>query len=220
VSEEGDWLEPEEQGCRLLLAVSADALEPEQETVLAGLLARPEVAGLLLETAEPDGPALARWRDRCHAAAAALLPVDAVEPAAAGLADGVHLRDWKRVGEVRRRLGEGAILGADCDLSRHAAMVAGENGADYVMFGAQEAASGRGAERTVELCAWWSELFVLPCAALIPPVPALARRLARVGAGFLVVAPALREAPAEVPEIVATLAAAIAAADGEGNGTS
>ncbi|HFD17044.1 MAG TPA: hypothetical protein ENJ38_12180 [Rhodospirillales bacterium] len=220
MSGEGDWLEPEEQRCRLLLAVSADALGPEQDAVLGALLARPEVAGLLLEAGEAGQAVLARWHDRCRTAAAALLLVDAVEPVAAGLADGVHLRDWKRVPEVRGRLGEAALLGADCDLSRHAAMVAGENGADYVMFGAQETASEADAERTVELCAWWSELFVLPCAAVIPPVPALAHRLARVGAGFLVVAPALREAPAEAPEIVATLAAAIAAADGQGNGTS
>ena len=37
---------------------------------------------------------------------------------------------------ARARLGEGAILGATCKQSRHAAMIAAEQGADYVAFGA------------------------------------------------------------------------------------
>ncbi len=220
MSEAEHWLEPEEQSCRLLIAASAEDLGPAQEGALARMLARSEVAGLLLEIAAPRTVEIGRWRDRCHAAETALVLVDCVEPVAAGLADGVHLRDWRAVAEVRARLGEEALVGAACDRSRHAAMVAGENGADYVMFGAQETAPEADAERLVELCAWWAELFVLPCAAAIPPDPDLAGRLARVGAGFVVVAPALREAPAEAPEIVATLAAALAAAAGRGNGTS
>ncbi len=220
MSEAEPWLEPEEQGCRLLLAASTADLGPGREARLADMLARPEVAGLLLEVAAPGAAELGRWRNRCHAAEAALILVDAVEPVAMGLADGVHLRDWRAVAEVRGRLGGGALVGAACDLSRHAAMVAGENGADYVMFGAQETPPRADTERLVELCAWWAELFVLPCAAAIPPDPELAGRLARVGAGFVIVAPALREAPAEAPEIIATLAAALAAAAGRGNGTS
>ncbi len=220
MSEADPWLEPEEQGCRLLLAVPAEVPEPAADAAVTAMLALPEVAGLLLETTTVEATELRRWRDRCHAAEAALLVIDRIEAAASGLADGVHLRDWRRVAEARERLGDRSLLGAACDWSRHAAMVAGENGADYVMFGAQETASTADAERLVEFCSWWSELFVLPCAAAIPPVPELARRLARAGAGFLVVAPALRERPAEAPEIVATLATAVAAVAGEGNGTS
>jgi thiamine-phosphate pyrophosphorylase len=37
-------------------------------------------------------------------------------------------------------------------------MVAGEDGADYVLF------AGPDSEELFELCRWWSELFVLPCA--------------------------------------------------------
>jgi thiamine-phosphate pyrophosphorylase len=55
-------------------------------------------------------------------------------------------------------LGADALIGAACGRSRHDAMVAGEDGADYVTFGGD-------AETVAELCAWWAELFTLPCAA-------------------------------------------------------
>jgi len=220
VSEAEHWLEPEEQQCRLLLAVSAAPLGPEAQTALENALARTEVAGLLLDAPDAPDEELARRLRCCHEAAAALLLVDRLEPVASGLADGVHLRDWQEVAGARRRLGEERLVGAACGGSRHAAMVAGENGADYVMFGAPETDLEAGADRLVELCTWWSELFVLPCAAAIPPDPGLARRLARAGAGFVVIAPDFRESPAEALETIATLAAAITAADGEGNGMS
>jgi thiamine-phosphate pyrophosphorylase len=67
-------------------------------------------------------------------------------------------------------------------MSRHAAMVAGEAGADYVQFGSLDLAPP-GA--VIDLVAWWHELFVLPCAAAGRFSPATARTLAEAGADFL-----------------------------------
>ena len=75
-------------------------------------------------------------------------------------ADGVHLSDPAGVGVGRARIGPDRILGASCGGSRHAAMLAGEDGADYIAFGEPGSMPS-----LLELAAWWSGLFVLPCLA-------------------------------------------------------
>jgi thiamine-phosphate pyrophosphorylase len=90
----------------------------------------------------------------------AFLLQDDVDLALALGADGVHLGDPAGVRDARARLGPDRILGASCGRSRHAAMLAGEDGADYIAFGEV----GRRPQPPVfELIAWWNELFVLPC---------------------------------------------------------
>ena len=78
--------------------------------------------------------------------------------------DGVHLNDAARsVRKVRKELGDDAIVGAFCGLSRHDGMTASELGADYVSFGpagATPLGDGRRAER--EIFEWWSEMIEIP----------------------------------------------------------
>lgn len=78
--------------------------------------------------------------------------------------DGVHLNDAARsVRKVRKELGDDAIVGSFCGLSRHDGMTAGELGADYVSFGpagATPLGDGRRAER--EMFEWWSEMIEIP----------------------------------------------------------
>ncbi|MCB1883898.1 MAG: hypothetical protein KDG89_07870, partial [Geminicoccaceae bacterium] len=101
--------------------------------------------------------------------------------------DGVLLDGADGVADARRTLGADALIGARCGLSRHAAMVAGEAGADYVVF----AADGADADDLVEMVAWWTGLFVLPSVAVLAPDgPAYA--LALAGADFLLVDDATR----------------------------
>jgi len=121
----------------------------------------------------------------------------ALDQAAAEGIDGVHLNEPTGIAAARARLGPGRIVGAACGLSRHAGMVAGEAGADYVMFGGLDRAPTPGDE-LFELVRWWSELFVIPCAAAAPPDPALARALVEAGADLLALRP-----PAEGIEAVA-----------------
>jgi thiamine-phosphate pyrophosphorylase len=97
-------------------------------------------------------------RQACREARVAFLVGDDLELARALAADGVHLLEAARVPGARGLLGADALIGASCGRSRHEAMVAGEDGADYVTFAGD-------AEDVAELCAWWAELFTLPCAA-------------------------------------------------------
>jgi thiamine-phosphate pyrophosphorylase len=71
-------------------------------------------------------------------------------------------------------------------------MVAGEDGADYVLF------AGPDSEELLDLCQWWSELFVLPCA-----VEGIGPEVAgsiEAGADFIAVGEALWGHPDGAPQ--------------------
>jgi len=111
----------------------------------------------LLAAQEADAVAL---QAVCAGRTAFLIEDDVALALALG-ADGVHLSDPAQVRDARARLGPERILGASCGSSCHAAMLAGEDGADYIAFGED----GCARPALLELIAWWSELFVLPCLA-------------------------------------------------------
>jgi thiamine-phosphate pyrophosphorylase len=100
--------------------------------------------------------------------------------------DGVHLDDPNRAVAARTLLGGEGLIGVSCALSRHAAMVAGEAGADYVMFGSLADLPEADGE-LADMVAWWSEMFVLPCVAAGRLNVALCRALVRAGADMLAV---------------------------------
>ena len=193
LAEDGPWLAPEEVRPGLLLFV--DLPSPGLETALATGVVRGVVAPV---------PALAAWHAACRRHGTALLALDPADGAAG--ADGAHLGDAGRVATLRQQLGAHGILGAACGRSRHTAMVAGEAGADYVMFGdlGPSAAAGDG---LADLVGWWNELFVIPCAAAIPPDPALAATLVAAGTDLVALG-----AAGLTPEAVAALASAGTAA--------
>lgn len=99
-------------------------------------------------------------------------------------ADGTHLSDPAAVQSTRASLKE-SIVGAGRLASRHDAMIAGEAGADYVMFGEPDADGKRpGFDAIAERVSWWAELFQLPCiayAANESEIPGLMR----AGADFI-----------------------------------
>jgi thiamine-phosphate pyrophosphorylase len=76
----------------------------------------------------------------------------------------------------------GRIVGAAVAEGRDAAMIAGEAGADYVMFGAP----GRpGSHASVcEQVAWWAAIFNVPCVGYVED-PDLAPEMAAAGAEFI-----------------------------------
>ncbi|MDX2202023.1 MAG: thiamine phosphate synthase [Hyphomicrobiaceae bacterium] len=82
-------------------------------------------------------------------------------------ADGVHLLPSADIAErleaARSLLGGRAIVGADPGRSRHDAMTLAELGADYMAF-SSDGEGGAGARD--ELCAWWAEIFEIPCVAI------------------------------------------------------
>ncbi len=179
---EGEWIDPAEAGCRLLIRASWTTLEALPVPVREALFAHPALAGVVLRAASDDPAAMRALRARLHRASAALLLAD-VAPAAVRAADGIEVMETAEVREARRVLGPGFIVGARCGLSRHRAMVAGELGADYVVFEAR----GQGDPgRLRDLVSWWAELFHPPVAVRWPGEPEQARQLASAGADFLV----------------------------------
>jgi thiamine-phosphate pyrophosphorylase len=77
--------------------------------------------------------------------------------------DGVHLDGLvDDVALARRTLGKDMIVGAFCAASRHAAMQAAEDGADYI------ALSQNTYTPSEPIIGWWADLFEIPCVAFDP----------------------------------------------------
>lgn len=122
--------------------------------------------------------------------------------------DGVHLTEAASIRSVRSILEENRIIGAGNLATRHDAMVAAENGADYVMFGEPDNNGKRpSTSALIERVTWWAELFEVPSVAYAAHLDEVAE-LARAGADFIALG---EEAIWNVPEGPAT--ALVAAAD-------
>ncbi len=178
---DGPWLDPGEAATRLLLFAV-----PTPELLATGCVA----AMVLPQAAIDDVAGEVRRRHRLP-----LLVRGAPAAASRVEVDGAHLAAAEEVARARQTLGRDALIGVDCGLSRHAAMVAGEAGADYVLFGSLDLAPP-GA--VTDLVAWWRELFVLPCAAAGRYSPETAAAMADAGADFL----ATSEADASLAQAV------------------
>lgn len=104
--------------------------------------------------------------------------------------DGVHVGQQDApYAEARHLLGEDRIVGVTCHDSRHLAMRAGEDGADYVAFGAFFPTTTKDApiRAEVDLLRWWAEAMVVPAVAIGGITPDNARPLIEAGADFLAV---------------------------------
>ena len=109
-------------------------------------------------------------------------------------ADGVHLGQGDgNAKEAREILGREAQIGVTCHASRHLAMEAGDNGADYVAFGGFFPSTTKATEHhaEIDLVEWWSGLFEIPCVAIGGITPANCRPLVEAGADFLAVSGAV-----------------------------
>jgi len=170
-----------------------------------------DIAALLLRLAPADERTLT---NRAKSVAAVVQPRDVAllldghpQLAARAGADGAHLTGIAALTEAIGALKPDRIAGVGGLRSRHDAMLAGEAGADYVMFGDPDRRGSRPPLETIaERLTWWSELFELPCvgyaASLDEVVP-----LAQAGADFVALGDwvcAQSEAPA------AAIAAAVA----------
>ena len=103
-------------------------------------------------------------------------------------ADGVHLgQSDGDIAEARALLGPAAQIGKTCHDSRHLAMEAGEEGADYVAFGAFYPSPTKPSDHRPEpsILSWWSTLFEIPCVAIGGITAQNAGPLVKAGADFL-----------------------------------
>ncbi|MEW5962808.1 MAG: thiamine phosphate synthase [Pseudomonadota bacterium] len=133
-------------------------------------------------------------------------------------ADGVHLT-WssdieQRFRQARETVGGRAIVGVEAGSSRHDAMTLGEAGADYVAFSIAAGDTEAARADRLDLCAWWSEIFEVPCVAFDCADAEDARDLAEAGVDFLAVRLAAGASPAEVAERVEMVARALARREG------
>lgn len=144
----------------------------------------------------------------------ALILNDDPELAARLDCDGVHVgQSDVSYAEARRRVGRDRIVGVTCHDSRHLAMEAAEQGADYVAFGAFFPTATKDAPTRAEpeILALWQESMETPCVAIGGITPENARGLAAAGADFLAVSAGVWSHPAGEAAAVKALNAAIAA---------
>jgi thiamine-phosphate pyrophosphorylase len=126
----------------------------------------------------------------------ALLTDGPPELAARTAADGAHCCGLDALTSALRILNPKRIVGAGCMNSRHDSMLAGEAGADYLMFGEPDAAGRRpGFEAVLERVGWWAELFEVPCVAYAAGLDEVAA-LARAGADFIAAGDLIWRCPA------------------------
>jgi thiamine-phosphate pyrophosphorylase len=131
--------------------------------------------------------------------------------------DGVHVgQDDMPARQARALMGPDTILGVTCKGSRDLAMQAGEDGADYVAFGAFYPSGTKDVSGFIEpdILQWWSELMELPCCAIGGITPGNCAPLVQAGADFLAVVGCVWDRPDGAAAGVRALNAAIVAAAG------
>ena len=105
-------------------------------------------------------------------------------------ADGCHIgQNDMPCKEARQLLGNNKIVGVTCHNSRHLAMLAGEDDADYVAFGAffNTITKQTSSQCEPEILSWWQEVATLPCVAIGGITTQNASTLITAGADFLAV---------------------------------
>jgi thiamine-phosphate pyrophosphorylase len=200
-----------------LYIVAEAGIDPR---AVEGLLAASGAAVLLIEPAGEcplDASAVKPLVDVAQAKGIAALIQSDARLARTLRADGVHL-PWSkdvvdRYGEARQVLGNRFIIGADAGRSRHDAMTLGEAGADYVGFGIPRHVEDREAARArrLDLVAWWSEIFEVPCVAFDVETEEDAAALIEAGADFVAVRAPANLDLAELSRWAHNLAQALAA---------
>ena len=165
-------------------------------TGLPGLLAGADIAAVLLRLEVTDQRTMmARIKTLApaiqNAGAALLLDGKSldnhVELVARAGADGAHLTGIAALEEALPSLKPDRIAGLGGLATRHDSMVAGELGADYVLFGEPDAGGQRpSVDAVAERLDWWAELFEPPCIGYAASREE-AYAFARAGADFVLV---------------------------------
>lgn len=127
--------------------------------------------------------------------------------------DGVHVgQEDAPYAQARATVGKTGIVGVTCHDSRHLAMTAAENGADYVAFGTlyPTATKSPKASASVDIIEWWSDLFEVPCVAIGGITPDNASPVIAAGADFIAVSGGVWNHPAGPVEAVRAFGALLA----------
>lgn len=156
-------------------AVTSALSEPVPAAILLGFTSEdPVIVGDMVTALQPPIQA---------AETACILLGDPALAVALGC-DGAHLEFTDMpVKQARSTLGDDHILGIGCNYSRHDAMIAAEQGADYVAFGPYTATSDA---EDLSALTWWQEMMETPCVAITDDA-GLSQSLYDTGADFVLV---------------------------------
>lgn len=184
---------------------------------LASALDAGDIAAVLLRLAASDERTLI---NRVKALApsvqdkgAALLLDGAVELVARSGADGAHLSGIADFTAALETLKPERIAGVGGLVSRHDAMLAAEQGADYVMFGEPDPTGKCPAFAAVEeRVAWWAEVFEIACVAYAASIDSVTP-LVSAGADFIAIGDVIWGDPRLVAETVSEASRLLRLAD-------
>ena len=165
-----------------------------------------DVAAVLLRMAEADERTLIN-RVKALAQAvqdknAALLLDGHADLVARGGADGAHLSGIADFTVALEALKPERIAGTGGLASRHDAMLAAEQGADYVMFGEPDPTGKCPVFAAVEeRVGWWAEVFEIPCVGYSESLETISPLVA-AGADFVALGDAVWREPDSIAETI------------------
>jgi thiamine-phosphate pyrophosphorylase len=173
--------------------ITPPVLPDRFEDILAAALDAGDVAALQLRLKDvPDSvlqKTIERLRPVVQSRDVAFLLNDRPDLAVKHGCDGAHVgQDDMKAPAARKILGD-LTLGVTCHGSRHLAMQAGEDGADYVALGAFYPTMTKTppAMADIETLRWWADVMEIPCVAIGGITPENCAPLVQAGADFLAV---------------------------------
>lgn len=207
--------------CQVYLITPPAIDPPAFADLLAAALDAGDVAAVQLRLKDvPDSDwlrAIAALRPVAQSRGVAFLLNDRADLVRESGSDGVHVgQEDMPARQARALIGPDLTLGVTCKGSRDLAMRAGEEGADYVAFGAFFPSGTKQVSTTIDpaILRWWSEMMELPCCAIGGITAENCAPLAQAGADFLAVVGAVWNHPEGPGAGVRALNAAIDAARG------
>ena len=181
-------------GCRVYL-ITPPKLDPVSfADLLAAALDADDVAAVQLRLKDVGDDiwrrAIDALRPVTQSRGVAFLLNDRADLVKATGCDGAHVgQDDMPAREARRLMGPDLTLGVTCKGSRDLAMQAGEDGADYVAFGAFYPSTTKDVTNLLdpEILQWWSEMMELPSCAIGGITAENCEPLVQAGTDFLAV---------------------------------
>ena len=189
-------VENDDPGCKLYILTPARIdLQTFPDLLRDAIAIAPQIVGAVqLRLKDVDDENFVKAAETlmpiCHDFDIPLIINDRPNIAANVGADGVHVGQQDAdYAEARATVGADGIVGVTCHDSRHLAMIAGEQGADYVAFGAFFPSDSKETKYhpEVEILEWCSSMTVLPCVAIGGITAENCKPLVTAGADYLAV---------------------------------
>lgn len=186
--------------CRLYL-ITPPVLPLDFADQLAAALDAGDVAAVQLRLKDVDDSSLQKTIERLRPVVqsreVAFLLNDRPDLAVKLGCDGAHVGQTDMKAPAARKILKDLTLGVTCHGSRHLAMQAGEDGADYVAFGAFYPTTTKAPPEMADLetLRWWAQVMEVPCVAIGGITAENCAPLVQAGADFLAVVGAVWNHP-------------------------